>query len=203
MEQEVTKSYSNTDLGIKERGKCKYPADYTSKDYYKFYKENLNNKELPLGTEMSKMSYTINSTTYMKILLSIFRKAREKMILNNMDYILPCQMGSLAVCKIERKLKIDEEGNVISKVPIDYKATRELWATDEESKRLKKKVYLFNENFKGFMLKIVWIKHKSNLFKKGTYKFTAVREFKRQVPALVKKHPELDFYLTPYSNLKP
>jgi len=194
-QEETNRNYSNTELGIKERGKCKFPADFSYADYYKFYKENLNYAELPLGGNANKSVYNVKSNIYGKVLMSIFRKAREKMILTNSEYPLPSKMGNLSIQKIKKRYSIDEDGNIINKVPIDYKATRELWATDEEAKKLKKKVYLFNSHTDGYLIKIMWVKHQCNMNKRSCYKFTAVREFQRQIPKLLKENPNLDFYI--------
>jgi hypothetical protein len=191
---------SNTELGIKERGKGKYPADYGLGDYYKYYLNNLSKEELPLGSEAMSTRYNISFSKYRTVLMKIFRKARTKMILNNLEYPLPCNMGKIMIQKVRKKIKLDDEGNVIRRIPIDYKATRLLWATDAEAKEKKLKVYQFNDHTNGYRLKIVWLKRTSNMNKKKYYKLTAVREFKRQVPELIKKHPELDFFVSPFSD---
>jgi hypothetical protein len=191
---------SNTELGIKERGKGKYPADYGLGDYYKYYLNNLSKDELPLGTDLKDLKYNVSFNKYRSVLMKIFRKARTKMILTNSEYQLPCKMGKIIIQKVRKKLKLDENGEVIKRIPIDYKATRQLWATDAEAKEKKLKVYQFNDHTNGYRLKIVWLKKNCNMNKKKYYKLTAVREFKRQLPELIKKHPELDFFVSPFSD---
>lgn len=185
---------SNTDLGIKERGKSKYPNDYAIGDYYKYYKANISTKELPLGTPVNNLSYNIPAKKYRAVLVSIFRKAREKMILNNLEYTLPCKMGKITICKFKKKIKLDEEGNLVARLAVDYRATRELWATDEQSKLAKRVVFHLNDHTEGYTFKIVWVKNNCTMYKKKFYKLIPIREFKRELPKLMSQNPNLDFY---------
>lgn len=195
MGQLESKNLNNTQLGLRERGLGKCNADVKIKDYYNYYKNNLTKKELPLGTDLKDLSYNVTSTTYRKILMSIFLKAREKMILNNLEYQLPCKMGKISIFKHKKKLKLDEDGNIITKLAVDYKATREMWAEDPEMRVKKKVIFNLNDHTDGYTFKITWIKNNCNMFKKKFYKLVPVRDFKRQVPKLLKEKPNLDFFL--------
>jgi hypothetical protein len=200
MEQLESKNLNNTQLGLKERGLGKCNADVRIKDYYTYYKNNLTKKELPLGTDLKDLSYNVTATTYRKVLMSIFLKAREKMILNNLEYILPCKMGKIAIFKHKKKLELDEDGNIITKLAVDYKATRQMWAEDPEMKAKKKIIFHLNNHTDEYTFKITWIKNNCNMFKKKFYKLVPVRDFKRQVPKLLKEKPNLDFFLFPNSD---
>ena len=132
--------------------------------------------------------------------MSIFRKARVKMVVTNNEYPLPCRMGRISLEKIKKQIKIDENGRLINKPPVDYKATRELWNSDSEAKEKRLKVYRKNEHTDGYRLYITWNKSTTQLYKRAHYRFEAVREFKREIPKILKEHNNIDFYISRYSD---
>jgi len=75
-----------------------------------------------------------------------------------------------------------------------------MWAEDPEMKAKKKVIFNLNNHTDGYTFKITWIKNNCNMFKKKFYKLVPVRDFKRQVPKLLKEKPNLDFFLFPNSD---
>jgi hypothetical protein len=182
-------------LEIKKRGKGKYNNDFGSKDCYDKYIESIDKKDLPLGSDYKNTSYFVSFNTYKKILKQMNKLVMNALINDNAEFTMPYRMGELSVKKRKVKIKLDSEGNVIKKaIPVDYKATKELWAKDPEAQKNHTKIYLFNEHFDGYKCLFYWKKKDINTRGIKPYCFRPTREYKRELAKQIKNNPNIDFY---------
>ena len=101
-------------------------SDYGLPDYYRhFVKENKN-------TKVSKVLYN-------DIIKDFNSHVRDRISKKGADYTFPKKIGSLEIKKIKPSISIDEKGSVVNKLPINWKATRELWKENESAKKEKLK----------------------------------------------------------------
>lgn len=150
----------------KPRGKAKIKVNYTLRDVYKFYVNEV-------GKE-NALPYT----TFRKLNDEKSKLVVEKVLLETETYKIPCNLGEVRISK--RKLNVT---NRILKVD---------WAT---TKKIGKKVYHLNEHRNGYRYKILWSKTKSKIENKTVYHFKPCRKFTRQLAYILKNKPEIDYFL--------
>jgi len=182
-------------LEIKKRGKGKYNNDFGTKDCYDAYIKNIDKNELPLGSDYTNTSYFVNFNTYKEVIKQMNKLVMDSLINNNSEFTIPYRMGELSVKKRKVKIRLDSEGNVIKKaLPVDYKATKELWVNDPEAQKNHIKIYLFNEHFDGYKCLFHWKKKDINTKGIKPYCFRPTREYKRELAKQIKTNPNIDFY---------
>lgn len=180
---------------IKKRTKGKYNSNFGAKDCYLKYISGLDKQDLPFGTNYKDTSYDIKFTLYKQIVKDLNKKVIEALILKNYEFTIPFRMGELSVKKRKTKVRLDENGNVLkSKLPVDYKATKELWAIDPQAKEEHIKIYLFNEHFDGYRCLFYWKKRDINTSGIKPYCFRPTREHKRNLAFQIKNNPDIEFY---------
>ena len=146
----------------------KVKSDYGLPDYYRhFVKEN---KE----TKVSKVLYN-------EIVKEFNSHVRDRISKKGADYTFPKKIGSLEIKKIKPSISIDEKGNVVNKLPINWKATRELWKENESAKKRKTKIRFINEHTEGYTFRIYYKKKRANYKNKSIYRMQFNRELKRQL----------------------
>jgi hypothetical protein len=161
-----------------KRGKGKVEVHYGRADMYKYYTEEIKGKP-----EMYQVSYS----DYTKV-LNKFNKDISKAIMEDAyEYILPKRLGTIRIKKYKPKLKLDEEGNLKTKyLPVNWKATNDLWASNPEAKASKKRVYHLNNHSDGYRYIWYYSTYRSNLPNKSLYRFIPTRTNKRELSALIK-----------------
>lgn len=168
---------------MKKRGPRKIQVDYGRDDIYSLYKKSVDN---PVDKKMH--SAVLNS----------FNKAISKAITENaFEYIIPFRLGILRIKKYKAQYKIDEEtGKIIGNLPVNWKATNELWKDNDEAKKDKKMVYHTNEHSNGYQYKWNFSNYRSNCVNKSAYCFVPSRTNKRTLAALIKDENFTgDFYM--------
>jgi hypothetical protein len=178
------------------RSKGKLNADYSIKDIYNFYIDLLknNSKKLPLGNTYKDTDFYLPSKTFAKICSDINEKILLRVIEHNDEIKLPYRLGSLSVRKYKTKVRLDNNGEVIkTTLPIDYKATKELWMKDVKAKEDRVKIYNLNEHFNGYRTKFHWEKKLCNFKNIKIYKLRIARNYRRHLAKCIKEN-KVDYY---------
>ena len=105
------------------------------------------------------------------------RLHRIKTDYGNYDYYI----GKIELRKLKTEVKIAEDGSIINNLPVNWKATRELWAESESAKEKKTKIRYTNEHTEGYTFRIFYRTSKANFKNKSIYKMKLNRTLKRQL----------------------
>ena len=163
----------------------RYIADYGIVDIYRFYKKNQKEKGLPVIPEL----------TFRKILKYHNSEVCKSIVEDNNEFRLPYRLGYLRIRKFKTKFKLDANGNLkVSHLRPDWKATKDLWASNEEAKENKKIVYHANNHTKGFYFKWYWDKRTCNIKNSSVYSIIMSRAHKRYISQVVKNNEDIDYY---------
>ncbi len=147
----------------------KIKSDYGLSDYYKFFlKQKKENKE-------------VSKSTYGEVIKEFNSYVRQRISHKGSEYTFPKKIGSVEIKKIKPILSIDGEGKVINKLPINWKATRELWRTNKSAKEKKTKIRYINEHTKGYTFRLYYKKKRANYKNKSIYRMQFNRELKRSL----------------------
>jgi hypothetical protein len=185
----------------RKRGKQKekYVAHIKSADFYQFYSceyfkkyEERRNRLIIDRTS----SFYVNYSDYCKIIDTFNQKLRDEILFNSFDYNMPSRLGLLGIRKKKLTPWINEEGKLINPLPIDWKATMDLWEVDPLAKKEKKLVRHFNEHTKGFIAQWYYSTTKANFQWKSAYAFIPCRTAKLELSKILKNEDSpIDYYL--------
>jgi hypothetical protein len=174
---------------MKKRGLGKNNADYTLADSYKYFVSRVVNSEKLDGDSINIIElYKLNKTKYHNIIKEFNMMIMEKLIMEAATYKLPGQLGELRIQKRRNlKLKLDENSKLITrKLPVDWKATKELWEINLKAKEQKKLVFITNDHFDGHRCIFTWHKKRSDCPFKSVYQFIPSRHNKRWLASVIK-----------------
>lgn len=158
------------------RVKCHFGKE----DYYKHYKKTSKN---PLSKEL-----------WNAILMDYLSGVSELISQKGMAYTMPSRMGLLEIRKAKREVSIDKDGNVKNTFHINWKATKELWATNERARDEKIKIRYVNKHTDGYSFEIKYIKNLATYKNKSVYKMMVNREMRRSMAKPI-INKELDAFL--------
>jgi hypothetical protein len=144
-------------------------ADFGSGDFYKEFASDPKMKEL------------VSRVLFGNILREYNGYVRDRISKKGAEYFFPSKVGKVELRKFKSEVKIDEEGNIINNLPINWKATRELWAENKKSKLNKTKIRYTNEHTDGHTFRIFYKRSKANFKNKSIYKMRFNRTMKRQL----------------------
>jgi len=168
-------------------------------DYYDYYainnfKEYLEGEKRGIIYKNSK--YFVDRATYSKIVSDFNQMVCEEIMYENFEFKLPARMGDVSIKKYKPKMEFDENGLLITRsLPVDWKATNELWAENPEAKEAKKLVRFTNEHTKGYISKWYYGKASANYRFKSGYVFKASRANKREIAKILKDEDlNIDYY---------
>ena len=162
---------------LKKRGKGVLKADYGSRDIYKHYLSIVNPKSF--DSKFFRKSVVDDFKIFKAILKDYFEEWRNQIILESEDYPLPTNMGSIRILKIKMRFN----GNV-DNLPIDF----------AHYQKTGKKIKITNDHRQNFLYKIKWFKEDMKRLRcKSFYYFLPVRQFKRDVAAVLKSRPDIDY----------
>jgi len=155
---------------------------YGLKDAYKFYK-----------------SYTENPLdyrTFRGVWLSFIDKVTDGIVLEGKDFTMPFRVGSVGIRKQKIRVNMNEDGTIDKRyLRPDWKATKELWARDEEAKNNKQITFHLNKHFGGYNCKWFWDKSTCSVVNQSAYSLTMSRENKRKLSrAIFDENTEVDYY---------
>lgn len=161
--------------------KHKAKADYGIRDYYKFYKNNYNK---------------VDKEKFSKVIDDFNKEIIKAIIEDNLEYTVPYLNIEISIRKHKRKPTI-KNGQLINNVPIDWKATKELWEKDPEAKEKNIRVRFRNSHTNNYVFRIYCKKFKCNIRNKSLFKFKPSRIFQRSLSKRIKdpNKDSLDAYL--------
>ena len=81
--------------------------------------------------------------------------------------------------KVKTEVKIDEDGNIINKLPVNWKETNKLWKENPAAKEKGIKIRYTNEHTNGYTFKIFYLRSKANYNNKSMYQMQFNRDMKR------------------------
>lgn len=142
------------------------------KEAYIHYKNNTSNTEV------------LSSSDYRK-LMNNFNTFLMKKVLEGNEIVLPCRMGKMSIQGMQQNIRVDEKGN-IKGTRIDWKATKDLWASNSEHAEKKTLMYFFNEHSDGIKYSFKWSKNNVPVQNKNYYTFIPSRHNKRTLAKLIK-----------------
>lgn len=143
-------------------------ADFGSGDYYNHFIKTTGH------TEISRVLFG-------KIMREFNSFVRDRISTKGAEYFMPCRTGKIELRKVKKEVKIDDDGNIINNLPINWKASRELWAESESARRKKTKIRYTNEHTEGHTFRIFYRRSKANYKNKSIYKMRFNRQLKRQL----------------------
>ncbi len=146
------------------RVKC----DFGTGDYYKHFI-----KETGL-THISRFLFG-------EILKEFNGHVRDRISTKGAEYIMPNRTGKIELRKIKTEVKFGDDGKIINNLPVNWKATRELWAENESAKKKKTKIRYTNEHTDGHTFRIFYKTSKANFKNKSIYKMQFNRTMKRRL----------------------
>ena len=156
MELREGMTYAEFNSQVQGRSKGKRNADYSTKDYFDYYRHSVWRYQGGLtkkGTRRKRMAkngkWTISPVLYRKILTSVNSLLLEA-LLQGQDIVLPDEFGILYARQKEIFTKL-EDGKVKTNRAINWKETKKLWYEDKESREAKQVVYQDNCNAKPYM----------------------------------------------------
>jgi hypothetical protein len=144
------------------------------RDTYKIYK-----KEIKNPTDLD---------TYVKLTAAYNEFMIEK-VLEGHEIGLPERVGTLCIQGKKIKPLLDEKGTPTN-VPVNWKATYDLWKRNPKAEEQNKVIRYLNEETDGIRYKYFWSKKNVWLENKYLYSLKVVRRHKRGVADLVRKGKE-------------
>ncbi len=166
---------------IPKRTGDKVKEHFCTGDAYKLFRE-----ENP--------SSTVKGTEFHKIAEDFNKEVVHKMVYEAFKFVMPGRLSFIRVRKRKVRLWLDKKGRLETKhLKIDYKATKELWAEDEDAAKKKKAVFHLNEHTEGYYARFFWDKYRCVVRNKYVYVFEPCRAAQRMLAAGMKSG-KVDFY---------
>lgn len=167
----------------------KIKANYTSKDFYKHFKDK-------------HPKIKISKSEYIEILKEYFDEIMDMVIFKSMQFYFPGRLGNLKILQYKQDIKLLEDGSLDKRrLRPNWKDTKDMWKriypdkTWEEILSIKKKPIIYHENkhSNGYNYKWYWDNTTSNVPNHTAYKLDITRSHDRRLAKAV-KNPDLDLY---------
>lgn len=139
---------------------------------YKFYRKN----------KPKDKKYILTESQYFAITRMVNSLIASEIIKGN-DIKLPHRMGTIEVRKYEKSVKIGDDGEVKTNLPIDWDNTLKLWYEDEEAYKDKTLLRLDEQE----IYKIIWNKENVNFNNRSFYEFVFNRDLKQRLKHNIKE----------------
>lgn len=166
-----SKEFQNKICKATSKRKAALSADYHSKDFYKYIRQYIDIDE-------KLLAYIVRD----------LQKGIAKYILEGKQVVLP-HLGTLELRKFKRTIKVID-GEIKTNLPINWKATLDLWETDEQAYNDR---VLIRLNV-PYIYRVYYI-HTSFKFKNLPFiKFKLSRRLKRALTPLI-QDKEIDAFL--------
>lgn len=183
----------------KGKQKEKHPAHIKGPDFYRYY-ANLHFREVKEGNKNGiihkNSKYYLDYSTYSKIINIFNLKLRDIILYNTYDFTMPNRMGLLGIRKKKLTPWINEEGELVNPLPVDWKSTLDLWEVDPVAKEKKKLVRHYNKHTKGFIVQWYYSTRKATYKWKSAYGFIPCRSAKKELTKILKdEDSKIDYYL--------
>lgn len=141
-------------------------SDYGSYDYFKkFIKDN--------------PEIEITGTEYGEILRDFNSFQRERMATKGAQILFPSGLGKAELRKVKTEVKLDDDGEVIDNLPVNWKETRKLWRENPKAKEKNIRIKFTNEHTNGYTFRIYYLKGRAKFKNKSVYKIRFNRDLKR------------------------
>lgn len=166
-------------------GNWKYKIDYGIADIYKFYKseQNKNNKEV------------VDEKIFKKVIKTFNKLVTELIVEESYEFRMPKRLGYIRIRKHKTRIIIDANGKLkTGHLHPDWKATKELWSTNEAAKKIKKIVYHTNKHTQGYYCKWYWDKRTCNIKNNTAYSLVMSRTNKRRIAQAINNNENIDYY---------
>ena len=162
-------------MDTSRKGKLnKVQIDYGIPEYYEFY--------------INKYKTDISSKEYNSI-ISDFNKAIASYITDDViDFTIPFQLGILGIRKYKPEFKIDSNGKIINRLPVNPIETAKLWEKDPVAKAKKTLVRYTNKHSGGYVFSLYYFRGKAKFKHKLIYTLIPKRSLKRRVARNVKEN---------------
>lgn len=164
----------------------KIKAHYNTEHYYKYYiNSNCSDKN---------SKFYVTKKVYVKVLKEFFDLIIEDMIMTGEPFILPYNMGKLQIKKYKVEVKLDENGNLVNKLPIDFHKTKLLRESNPEAAEKKIIIRHLNKHSDGYVFRFFYIKHRAKYKNRILYKFKITRTNKEKLARAIRKYgKKIDF----------
>lgn len=139
---------------------------------YKYYRKN----------KPDDKKYVLSESQYFAIIRQINNLLVDDIVIG-IEVKLPHRMGTIEVRKYEKSLKIDENGNVKTNLPIDWDSTLKLWYEDEESYKNKTLLRLDEHE----IYKVLYNKENANFNNRSFYEFVFNKDLKLRLKHNIKQ----------------
>lgn len=154
------------------------------RDYFNYYSSNYKSSHV----KKESNPYLISQQLYSEIVSDYNSQIKDKIVEDRYEYKIPYDLGMIALRKFKPKIGLDKDGNLINKLPVNPRATRELWDANPDAKANKVFVRYTNKHSDGYVFTIHYYKKYKAKFKNKTlYDFQFVREFKNHVSKMAQK----------------
>lgn len=142
---------------MQKKRKNRLKSNYNSKYYIDYIYKRLNKK------------YGLTYPQISKIIKMYHELAREDFALGEVFYFKK-ELGSLQLFKEKREVYINDKGEVVNDLPINYRATWKLW---QEKPELKNKTYIryVNKHSDGYIFTTSYQVGKAKYKYKNVYSF--------------------------------
>ena len=147
-------------------------SDYGNGDYYKHFVKQTGSKD-------------ISRARFGDILREFNNHVRDRISTKGAEYIIPNRIGKIELRKMQTEVKIDDDGNIINNLPINWRETRKLWAENDKAKEKKTKIRYTNEHTGGYTFRIFYRTSKANFKNKSIFKMKFNRTMKRQLSVYI------------------
>lgn len=152
--------------------KHRVKTDFGNYDYYKHFVANCSS---------AISAKLVSRATFGQIIKEFNTHVRDRVSKKGAEYTLPFRIGKLELRKLKTEVKIDDNGDIVNTLPINWRETRKLWRENENAKRNKTKIRYTNEHTEGYTFRIFYKTSKANFKNKSIYKMKINRTLKRQL----------------------
>lgn len=142
---------------------------------YDAYKWIRKNKWLDIGRPLTEHEFY-------SMIREINNLISEEISLGN-EFKLPHRMGTIELRKYDSSIKIDNNGKVVTNLPIDWDRTLKLWYEDKESYNNKTLIRLEEDE----IYKVVYNKGNANYNNRSFYEFTFNKDLKSRLKHNIKE----------------
>lgn len=155
-----------------DKRKHRVKTDFGNYDYYKYF---LSKHDSPV----------ITRSVFGQIIKEFNVHVRDRVSTKGAEYTFPYRIGKLELRKLKTEVKIDDQGNIVNNLPINWRDTRKLWEENAQAREKKTKIRYTNEHTEGYTFRIFYKTSKANFKNKSIYKMKVNRTLKRQLSSSI------------------
>ena len=139
---------------------------------YKYYRKN----------KPKDKKYILTESQYFAITRQINNLLADD-IVKGIEVKLPHRMGTIEIRKYNKSIRIDENGNIKTNLPIDWDGTLNLWYEDKESYKNKTLLRLDEHE----IYKVLYNKEEANFNNRSFYEFVFNRDLRLRLKHNIKQ----------------